>query len=237
MWRFPRPGPPRRPRDPLVDTGVSMAGVAKDGMVVRLGRGSSTSIASPCSPFQVPFPPNGDNAARLSAKLARPIGSRGARSNGLASSSPPAASQGVEVANGAGVARSSLARNSSRGMVLVLGGGDGAESPLAAPRVASADQIDGVGARLALRGRRCGGVGGASDLAAGRTFGMAPVAAAVAAVAGPDGEVVGRGASMPAGGKSDLPAGSGPGAAKADGRPSSRRRVHRLQHIKNKNIH
>ena len=211
-----------------------------EGGLVRFASGSSVSILS--SPFHDLLPPRGDNAARLlarlarlSARLARPIGSRGAGTNGTASSSASAASHGVEVANGAGVAISSWVSHSSKGMDLVLlGGGDAADSPLAAPRVVSADQIEGVGALSDRRGRRGGGVGGPPALGVGRTFGIAPVdaAAAPAAASWPDGDEVSVGAAMPAaaaGPSTGFPAAAaGAGPAKAADR-RSRCRVHLLQ--------
>ena len=167
-------------------------GLAMEGGLERLASGSSGPISS----FHDPVPPKGERAARLSARLARPIGSRGAGKNGAAPSSSTAASHGVEVASGAGVngtgpsssaaARhgvgiavavgagatiSSRARNSSNGMtrVRVLRRGDAVESPLAAPRVVSASQNEGLGSLLDLLGL----LGGVAS--AGRTFGIAPV--------------------------------------------------------------
>ena len=211
------------PCDPLVETGVSMAGVAMKGGLVSFASGSSTSILS--SPFHHPFPPSGDNAARLSARLAKPIGSRGAGTKGASTSA--AISDGVEVACGLGVA-SSLSRNLSSRIVLALCGGDSPDNLLAAPSVVYELQIDAVGALSIRRGRRCCAVGGPSLSAAVQTFGMAPVATAAAA-AGLGDSGVAAGGAMPAC-PADFPSDTKGGPQRAAGQ-HSRRRAHLLQQI------
>ena len=238
LWSclLPLPGADGRPLDPLVETGVSGIGLAMEGGLVRFASGSS-GIRFP-SPFHDPSPPSGDNAARLSARVARPMGSLGAGIKGSSTSSSPAASQGVEVANGT-PPTSSLARLSQRGIVLVgAGGGEAADKPLAAPSLVSADQIE-CGALPDLLGRR-----GGDELpplpVAGHTFGMAPVdaaaAAAVPAAPAAGGGELTEGAARPAGDPApvDFPAPAGPGPVKANGRRSHRFRVHLLQKRKRK---